>query len=535
VSRRALVALTCVFLALRALLLFSSADRIGEPDAAETKLMELGDRWIVDGAPSPGELLVVARAGRNAPHGGFLPVSLTYAALAVPRGAAGSIGTLKAVTVLGAAVGFVAWTLAAVRLVGPVAGWLFALLLLLPPPALLGGQLVAWGSHAEVPWLLGLLAWAAARRDQESGWSEVLAVGLLAGATAAFDLLAAPLALALLAGWALDRGRSRLMPALLIAAIPVALSLWITGAGHASVTETAGNEPLALLGGIAAPALLLETVGRLLPLPFVGPAQLGEPGALLLNGGLTIGTGLAALGAVLSMRQRGRRIWWLVLGPVGFLILVAATAPRRPALAVRYLLPVWPLLLLAVAAGAHGCWTRWRSTRPVVALLVGALLLLGLATAVDLIAPSRIGLAGDWDPARYTANDLGHVTYELAPGIRVLLDQAGPRVVTPGPEAPDLRGLAAVLGAGSADCLLLDGSHRFAPELVAQRLEAVEGTLSTPENHQFYSQVGWGLAVVYPGQTASRLAILSRLEPDARSAAEQGEAEARGWLDAARE
>ncbi len=529
-SRRALVALTCVFLSLRVLLLFCSADRIGEPDAAETKLMELGDRWIATGPPGPADVLAAARAGRNAPHGGYLPVSMAYAALAVPRGAAGSIGTLKAITVLGAGVGFVAWTLAAVRLVGPGAGWVLALLLLLPPPALLGGQLVAWGSHAEVPWLLGLLAWAAAARTGEADGREILAVGLLAGGAAAFDLLAAPLALALLVGWALDRGRSRLLPALLAAAIPVGLGLWITGGWGASVTETAGNEPLALLEGMAAPALLLSTLGSLLPLPLLGPAQLGEPAASLVNGVLTLGIAVGAVGAVLTMDQRGRRLSWLVIAPVGFLLVLAATAPRRPAIAVRYLLPLWPLLLLAVAAGAQGCAARWRSARPVVAVLVGALVLLGLSTAVGLVAPSRIARAADWDPARYTAADLGHVTYELAGGLDVLLDQVGPRVVIPGRDAPDVRGLAAVLGAGSADCLLLSGPHRFAPELVAQRLETIGPRLSAGEATRFYEQVGWGLALVYPGQTASRLAILSRLEPSARAAAERGEAEATAWL-----
>lgn len=527
-SRRALLVLACVFLSLRALLLLSSADRIGEPDAAETKLMEVGDRWIASGPPSAAELVRAARAGRNAPHGGFLPMSLAYAALAVPLRAAGSIWTLKVIAVIAAAVGFVAWTATAARLLGPGAAWLMALLLLFPPPALLGGQLVAWGSHAEVPWLLGLLAWAAASREGAVGRGEVALVGVLSGVAAGFDLLAAPLALALLIGWALDRGRSRIGPALLIAAAPLALSLWITGGLGASVTETAGNEPAALLGA-AGLTSLLQTLGQLLPLPFVGPAQVGETAAAWINGGLTVGLAGAAVAAGLG-EDRWRRRLWLVVAPVGFVILVAAAAPRRPAVAVRYLLPVWPLLLLGASAGAVALWARWRAARPVVVAFVAALALSGLVTAGSLVTPGRMGGAMAWDPARYTAADFGHVTYELAPGVATLLDRVGPRIVLPGPDAPDVRGLAAVLGAGSGDRLLLEGPHRFAPEAVAQRIDAIGPTLGPDERARFYEQVGWGLALVYPGQTASQLGILSRLGAAEREAAERGQVEAAGWL-----
>lgn len=514
-SRRALLGLAAVFLVLRAITVLGAADRIGEPDAAETKLMEIGDRWIADGAPDPEGLLRAARAGRNAPHGGYLPTSLAYAAIAVPLDSQGSIGALKTVTVVGATVGFVAWVATAARLAGPAAAWALALLLLLPPPALLGGQLVAWGSHAEVPWLLGLLAWAT---SAERFRAEALVVGVLAGVAVAFDLLVAPLVAVVLVGWLLDRESGSSLLAPVVAAPIVGAALALTGGLGASVTETAGNEPTALLGGGA--SLFVESLGALVPLPWSASPVVSGCLTLLLLSALVLAWGGPE-------EVRWRRRLWLVAAPALFVLAVAATAPRRPAIAVRYLLPAWPLILLGVAVGVQGAFERWRAGG---FALLGAFLLLGLSTAGPLLRVDRIDGFAHWDPARYTAADLGHVDYELAPGVNALLDRLGPRVVIPGPDAPDARGLAAVLGGGAADCLLLEGRHVFAPELVAERLDRIGPTLAPTERAAFYEQVGWGLALLFPGRTATRLAILSRLEPADRAAAEAGEQAATAWL-----
>ena len=515
-SRRALLGLTLLFLLLRGLVVLCAADRVGEPDAAETKLMEIGDRWSLEGAPSVGDVVRTARAGRNAPHGGFLPVSLAYAGLSVPRGATGSIGALKLVAIAGAAAGFVAWVVTATRLGGPAAGWLLAVLLLLPPPALLGGQLVAWGSHAEVPWLLGGAAWAATRAagDRRSA----ILVGLLCGAAAAFDLLALPLALVLLAGWALDR-REHAAVAAGAAVAPLAAGLWLTGGLGASVTEAAGNEPTALLGGVAALGLTIETAAGLLPLPFTPDAIASPVPDWLL-------TACVLLGAALTWRgddaTRWRRRLWLIGAPLLFLAALAVGAPRRPVVAVRYLLPVWPFLLAALAVGAAG---RFRALR---ALPMGVAAL-GLLTLAPLLALPRVGGFAGWDPARYTAADIGHVTFDMADDVAILLDQLGPRAVLPGTAGSDAPGLALVLGGGAADCLLLEGPHRFAPELVAERLDRLP-PMKQEERARLHRQVGWGLALVYREQTADRLAILSRMEPDDRAAAEAGLTEAMAWL-----
>ena len=463
---------------------------------------------------------------RNAPHGGYLPVSLAYAAVVVPREALGSIGALKAVTIVGAAAGFLAWVATAARLAGPGAAWILAALLLLPPPALLGGQLVAWGSHAEAPWLLGILAWLAARTEGSAGRREAIAVGLAAGVCAGFDLLAAPLAVAVVIGWSLDRGRRQGIVALGVASAVAGAALWITGGLGASVTETAGNAPLALLerAGVVAGSL-----ASLLPLPFSGSSAVGV-GATGVNGALTVGlVAFAVVAAATPGATRWRARLWLVAAPLGFLLLLAAMAPRRPEIAVRYLLPVWPLLLLGLALGAARAW-RSTGARGAAATMLGAMLFLGITAAAPLLTPSRSAGFLRWDPARYTAADLGHVTYELAPGLETLLDRVGPRIVLPGPGAPDVRGLGAVLGAGSADCLLLDGPHRFAPEHVAVRIAATAPRLLDTDRDRFYQQVGWGLTLVYAGQTAARLGIVSRLDPTDLAAVQRGERDAAGWL-----
>ena len=152
-GRHALLLLGALFLVSRLLLVLSAADRISEPDSAETKLMVLGDRWISEGAfPPAREVLRLARAGTNAPHGAYLPVSLGYAVLARPFGETGNYLALKLVAIgIGLLAMFVWIALAEELSTGPPgqAGFAMGLLFLFAPGEMLLGGLVPWGSHPE--------------------------------------------------------------------------------------------------------------------------------------------------------------------------------------------------------------------------------------------------------------------------------------------------------------------------------------------------------------------------------------------------
>lgn len=512
--------LTAAFALHRLLVVLCGADRIAEPDLAETKLMALGDGIVSSGWPGLQALLDTARAGANAPHGAFLPVSLAYAALVVPLGAAGSYLALKVVGIAVQSVGFLGATEAVGRLAGPRARWLAAAALLLAPPAFLGPSLVVWGSHPEATALLlgALFAVFAPSPVRARGAALAgVALGLAAGA----DLLVAPLAGLFLAGALWDGWTTgptanpapRLAAALGGFALPLVAALAIGGAAGASVVEDAGSSPLELLGATDDPdGLVAQTLAELLPPPlFGGDGRAAELvlGVLWLASALLVASRLPGRAAIQG------RVTALLLAPGLHLVLLALLAPRRPFIPPRYVLPALGLMLLVPPLAAAWSFADRRPALLRAAAAVSALawLLPGLAAQPRLLDPRRAGGFFAYHPDRYVAADIGHVDYARAPGVNAFLEYAG----------PDPRGFGLAAGVSAAEDLLLSGPPPHlvdAAELLGRRAEARAATeadaLETLDRN-----LGWGLAVFAPDRPGLWLSVLERMD-EGRSALAQG-------------
>jgi hypothetical protein len=520
----------------------SAADRIHAPDWAEAKHSLLGDRWIQEGALAPADVLAAARDSRNAAHGGFLPISALYATLTVPLGHADSFAALKVIALAFATLGFLAWTLVAARLAGPLGGALAALLLLFPPPAFLAGSLIAWGSHAEGAALLGVAALALVSGAGATARG-AFGLALALGATAAMSSLYLPIASLLLVAWLLSPAlrdpemgaldRRRLAIAAAGAALPL-LGVWLlTGGLNASVTEEAGNSPLQLLrSGATSLALIPATLPSLLPLPAWGPELLGDalrrPTRMLLDGVLGLFL-LAALWEVACGARRrpelgGRILALLLVVPATHGLLLLLLGPRRPSVELRYLLPLWPILLVAIAVAASWAWQRRSGTRQqgwAALLLAGVALwaLPGLQTQAGLVEPGRIGSpsAGGsgffaYRATAYVDHEIGNVRYETAPGVNDFLAQRG----------ADTRGFGLVPRLPASQDLLREAEPPvLEPIRILDRLQRDRATQppAGPERTRIYANIGWALAVFAPDRPGLWHGILSNLGADREAAA----------------
>lgn len=541
-SRRALLALGLVFVALRLLLVLSAADRIHAPDWAETKHSLLGDRWIEEGSLSAADALAAARDSRNAAHGGFLAISALYAAVTVPLGHADSFLALKLIALAFATLGFLTWTLVATRLAGPLGGGLAALLLLFPPPVFLAGSLITWGSHSEGAAVLGLAALALVSGTTATARGALL-LGLGLGATAAISSLYLPLVAVLLLAWLLspDSGdgeqgaldRRRLAIAVTGTALPLLAAWLITGGIGASVTEEAGNSPVQLLrSGAAGLALIPATLPSLIPLPAWGPdlfgSELRRPGRMLVDGVLLLFL-LAALwevarGARGQPRFRGRILALLLVVPATHLSLLLLLGPRRPSVELRYLLPLWPILLVAIAVAASWAWQRRSAGRQQLwaALLAGGValwLLPGLQAQAQLLEPTRIGSpAGDgsgffaYRATVYVDHEVGNVRYETAAGVNDFLNLRG----------GDMRGFGLIPRLPASQDLLRETEPAVLdPIRILDRLQRDRATQppAGPGRTRIYQNIGWALAVFAADRPGLWHGILSNLGADRQATA----------------
>ncbi len=524
-TRRRLAILAVAFFAARLLLVLCAADRLSEPDAAETKLMAIGDEWVADGFPGVDRVLRHVRAGTNAPHGAYLPVSLLYALFVVPFGAAGSYLALKLVAILFATIGLVAWTATANHLGGPKAAAVTAALLFVPPPGFLAGTMVPWGSHPESAALVGVVAWALTSGRVRSAGDAVVA-GLLAGLVAGANLLVAPLLLVAAAlphlphfppshggegvdaalepddtptfrgkGGSGERGKGRwTRPGGLAVGSGVGLGfvLWVTGGLTASVTETAGASPLELASGGAAEGLFRQAASGLLP---VGAWISDDPAMETLFGWLLTAVVAAVLVlVVLEARRRTAAVWvpvagWLLAAPLVHLAVVCALAPRRPFVPDRYLLVLVPISAVAFGVAVAWTWTRPR-LRPLALALAAAWGLAGAVQQVPLLDVSRIDGFAEYRPKAWVASDIGHVTYEEAPWVNAFVDRRPPH-------QRDGFGFAA--GAGAADSALRRRARGpLDPRDLMERRTARLGRhldASLAERQIFHENLGWSLSV----------------------------------------
>lgn len=512
---RALLAAAAVFALDRTLLVVTAADRLGEPDLAETKLMTLGDAWVAGGLPSWAAMLELARQGANAPHGAFLPTSLLYGALAQVTG--GGYGTLKAVAVLTATVAFVGWVAAAGRLGGRRAAAAAALMMVALPAGPLGASLIAWGSHPEAAALLGVAAAVACGRGADSARGAV-GVGLVLGLPAAASLLLGPVVALLAAGvlwdaWTSgpDRPLAPRAAALAVGvAVPVLVAQALVAGASASVVESAGQSPLELLAVARAGEDLLRgpTLAALLPPPIGRTPGAWEPamGAMIAAGALAaVALGWRRLG------QRGRLVVLAVGVPALHALVLATLAPRRPYVPPRYLLAVWPAALLGVALVAQQAGRGRRLLAAVPAVLCA---LPGLALQADLIDLGRaVGFAA-YEPGDYVAAEIGHVTYATAPQVNGFLAERR--------EDPAGFGLAA--GLSGADSLLLADAPRRTVEpadVLQRRAEALaDAPRSGAARDRFHHNLGWGLGVFAADAPGVWLSVLERADADRDAIAE---------------
>lgn len=483
----------------RLLALLCGSDRLSEPDAAETKLLDWA-RAQAEGGPLPmGEVLRLLRSGPNAPHGGTWLVAGPVAVVTALSGVEWGYAALKTWGLLLQCAGLWAWSLASAAVAGPGARPWVTILLAFPPPLWFALSLVPWGSHPEAAALLGLpLLWHTRR-----GWSLGAAFGF--GAVAALDLLVVPSVLCL---WWAQRVRlnaSANVARLALFALPIGATLWLTGGLSASVTEEPMNQPLALLGLLTDRlGLVGESVLGLLRLELAPPDW--APRAL----------GIVAIGVVVAA------LWWTArlapssVGRITFvptlvlLVTVLLFAPRRPDVPARYLVLLWPPLALGVGSALAACARRSTTLAAVAAFSLTGPLLLWLP---DLVDPRRAPGFPRYQPERWVRLDIGHFGYDDVEALAAI------RVRCAGGE----RGIALVTGTGAAERPPWSRRLPLDAPRIRQRIEATswadgpETATRREEACALGLTLGW-LGVDQPSEVAAVLPALGARRWDVAAA-----------------
>jgi hypothetical protein len=204
------------------------------------------------------------------------------------------------------------------------------------------------------------------------------------------------------------------------------------------------------------------------------------------------------------------------------LLCLAVWAPRRPYIPPRYLLPLIPVFLLGLA-----CTWAQSEGRVRRGLVGGALILAilpGLGLQARLFEPSRISGFGEYRPAAWLAEDIGHVNYGRAPAVNRFLEGRGPGRTL---------GFNFAAGMGASDALLIEAQSEArldAPGLLARRSDTLgEAPLDREQRALLHENIGWGMVVFAPQSKGTWQAVLSRLEGDDRAALGRGIGLALGW------
>jgi hypothetical protein len=305
----------------------------------------------------------------------------------------------KLIPLLVSLLGGLCWFLVVRAWRGPRAAFAFGLLYALAPPVLVRTALIAKGDHAEAMAITGAVlllatqaAFAAARPRR---CAFAAAAGVVAGLGVYFTYSTVPVtgAMALVA---LVRARARPRDAWLAALAGLALGLlpWFL-----TVTLTQGealrvyNRPL---GALVDPGEIVRRIQLLLATGFFAGYDL--PGGFVVRR-LAAWVWMAAvlLGWMLLLRDRRAPGRWLILA--GTAAHLAAFLLSAPDASSRYLVPAYPLLLLAVILPWSNAPDRSRTVPGVVASAVMGLGLFSMlaVTASSSFPSLRAPLKGyDW-------------------------------------------------------------------------------------------------------------------------------------------
>ena len=215
-------------------------------------------------------------------------------------------------------------------------------------------------------------------------------------------------------------------------------------------------------------------------------------------------------------RIRGRVAALFVAAPAAHLLTLALMAPRRPEVPPRYLLPLVPILLVAISVAF--AWSRGHSRlRVVMAVVVLAWAAPGVITQVQLFDSARMDQFSDYRPHEYLQRDIGHVTYETAPAVNRFLEARG---------SESTAGFNFSAGIGASDDLVMEGPTHNPMDprsLVTRRESWIKSfPMDGEERRTLHENIGWGLAVFAPGRRGVWHAVLSGLPEDDRRATARG-------------
>lgn len=391
-----------VLLATRLLFLLAALD------PAEERVMEVLDpayRSWSNGPVCPiydGEELYVGTAAETICQGAGIPTS---AYRFMPYGSAGLAAVLiavplfrllgpyylvlKIIPMLVTILGGLAWLLVARAWLGERAARLFGLLYILAPPVLARTALIEMGGHPEamawIGWVAFLATCAWRRHTPRAQMVFAAAAGALAGLGVWVTYSTVPITGALLiASLLITRFRPR--AAWISAGVGLAVGLvpWlivVIGTSGAALQIYGRSIGATVQIGAAA-----ERIGLLLATGFIAGYDLPGGGAVRMVAGwvwlLAVAFGAARL--ILS----GRRTLAILIG-AGMIAHVAAFLLVAPDSSSRYLVPVYPFLLLIVVAALL---PRRREPEPTIGRVplvgVGAALALGLLSQMTVVLTS---------------------------------------------------------------------------------------------------------------------------------------------------
>ncbi len=288
----------------------------------------------------------------------------------------------KIIPLLVTLVGGLAWFLVVWQWWGWRAAWVFGLLYVFAPSAFLRTALIAKGDHAEAMAIVGvallLASRAAAAAQRASGTRWAAAGGVVVGLGVFMTYATLPV---WIGAGAVALVITRLRPARIWMAFGIGLLMGLVPWGIAYLASSGASVQIygRSLAQAGAAADVLERVGALFGMGFLAQYDLPGGAALPAIAGhlwvLAVAAGWVSVGLA-----RGRASRWLLLGATAAHL--AAFCLRAPHASPRYLMPAYPLLLIAVALLATRVG-RIRPARgfPVVALVV-ALGVWGQAHAV---------------------------------------------------------------------------------------------------------------------------------------------------------